>query len=109
MASRDIALEFIRRFCSADADGLAPLLADDLEFNGPFFQFNSREAYLQSLKSDPLEKSGYRVLSVTESTGSVSIFWDYEKADGDLTIAQLFRFKGKEISEILLVFDGRAR
>ena len=62
---------------------------------------------MESLKSDPLEKADYTVLSVTESRDSVSIFWDYEKTDSAMTIAQLFRFKGEKISEILLVFDGR--
>ena len=107
MKNREVALEFVRCFCAADVDGLASLLAEDLEFHGPFSQFSSRDAYLESLKSDPLEKSGYGVLIVTESQERVSIFWQYEKRDGAMTIAQLFRFQNEKISEILLVFDGR--
>ena len=49
----------------------------------------------------------YRLLSVTESGDSVSIYWDYQKSIGAITIAQLFKFKNQKISEILLVFDGR--
>jgi hypothetical protein len=37
----------------------------------------------------------------------VPVFYDYEKAEGALTIAQLFRFREGRIGEMLLVFGGR--
>ena len=107
MNKREVAMEFLRCFCAGDVNGLASLLAKDLQFKGPFHQFSSSDAYLDSLKNDPPEKCGYRVLSVTESGDSVSIYYDYEKSDGAITIAQLFKFKNQKISEVLLVFDGR--
>lgn len=102
-----MALEFLKHFCSGDVIGISTLLGDDLQFNGPFHQFSSREAYLDSLKVDPPEKCGCRVLSVTENGDSVSVYYDYEKCDKTITIAQLFKFRNQKISEILLVFDGR--
>ncbi len=107
MNNREIAMEFLRCFCAGDVAGLVPLFAEDLRFKGPYHQFFSSAAYLESLKSDPPEKSSYRVLSVSEGNDSVSVFWDYEKNDRTVTIAQLFRFRDQAISEILLVFDGR--
>jgi hypothetical protein len=107
MNNRDVAMEFLRCFCAGDINGLVPLLAEDLQFKGPFHQFSSSDAYLDSLKNDPLEKCGYRVLHVMESRDSVSIYYNYEKSDGAITIAQLFTFKNQKIREILLVFDGR--
>ncbi len=107
MNNREIALEFLSRFCVADVDGLAPLLSEDLQLNGPLFHFDCREAYLDSLKDSPLEKCGYQVLSVTENQESVSIYYDYEKVAGAITIAQLFRFRDQKITELLLVFDAR--
>jgi hypothetical protein len=107
MNNREAALQFVKSFCAGDVDGLAPMLADDLRFSGPFFQFASADAYLNNLRDDPPEKCGYRVLSVTEGADSVSIYYDYEKVDGAITIAQLFKFADDRISEILLVFDGR--
>lgn len=107
MNNREMAMEFLSCFCAGDVEGLVPLLAKDLRFVGPFHQFDSRDAYLDSLRNDPPEKCGYWVLSVTESEDSLSIYWVYEKSDGDLTIAQLFKFRDQKISEILLVFDGR--
>ncbi len=108
MSNRDTALEFLKCFCSADVDGLKPLLAEDLLFSGPFYSFTSREEYLISLQRDPPERCSHRLLSVMEGEDSVSIYYRYEKSDRVLTIAQLFQFRSGKISEILLVFDGRA-
>ncbi len=107
MNNREVAMEFLMCFCAADVDGLGSLLAGDLQFNGPLYQFSSRDAYLDSLKNDPLEQCGYQVLSVTENEDSVSIYYNYEKSDGIITIAQLFKFKNQKIRELFLVFDTR--
>ncbi len=106
MTNRDVAIEFVKCFCAGDVGALAPLLTPDLKLRGPFFKFDSADAYLDSLTND-LEKCGYRLLSITEGEDSVSIYYDYEKSDRIITIAQLFKFKEHKISEILLVFDGR--
>lgn len=44
MTHRDIASDFLRRFCAGDIDALAPLLSSDLEFIGPLHQFDSSNA-----------------------------------------------------------------
>jgi len=107
MSHQELAIEFIKKFCAGDIEGLALLLSENLQFKGPLFQFNSREAYLLSLKQDPAQPADYRVISITESPDHISIFYDYEKNEGSITIAQLFRFKDQKICEILIVFDGR--
>lgn len=107
MKSKQLAIEFVKRFCEGDVEALEPLLADDFTLKGPLFQFESRAAYLDSLRSDQLERGSYRLPSVTESDDSVAVFYEYRKSEGAVTIAQLFRFKAQKISEILLVFDGR--
>ncbi len=107
MSAREVAMEFLRCFCAGDIEGLAPLLASDLEFKGPFHQFSSSESYLACLRSDPPEKCSFRVISVTEGGDSVSVFYDYEKADETITIAQLFRIDNQGIRELHVVFDGR--
>ena len=107
MNNRQVALEFVKSFCAGDVNALAPLLSADLNFQGPLYQFGSAEAYLNSLLVDPPDQCGCKVLSITESSDHVSIYYDYEKNDRSITIAQLFKFKDEKISEILLVFDGR--
>ena len=107
MNNREAALDFVKAFCAAEVDALAPLLADSLRFSGPFYQFNSAEAYLDVLRDGPLEPSSYRLISVTDGEDRVSVYYDYEKSDATTTIAQLFTFRDQKIIEILLVFDGR--
>ena len=104
-SNRETALEFLSRFCAGDVEGLAPLLARDLRFRGPLLESESYSEYLDSLRSDPPERCLYTVLSVTEDPDSVSIYYDCEKADGTVRIAQLFKFSNKQISELILVFD----
>lgn len=108
MSRRDTVLAFLAHFCDGDVDRLEPLLAEDLQFFGPFYHFGSRYAYLQSLRDDPPEKCHLKVLSLTESGDDVCVFYDYEKAGQSITVAQLCRFNGDRIGEILLVFDTGA-
>ena len=107
MTNREIALEYIRHFCAGDIEGLKPLLARNLKFSGTFHSFDSADEYLRSLKSDPPIKCQYRILSITENTDSVALFYEYEKPNGVMQIAQLFKMSKLQIDEILLVFDGR--
>ena len=107
MTNRELAIAYLECFCAGDVAGLAPLLAADLEFKGTLHHYDSRAEYLQSLERDPPGKCGYRVLSVTENDNSVCLFYDYEKPNGVITIAQLFKIVGQKISEVILVFDGR--
>ena len=107
MSNRERALEFVKRFAAGDVAGLEPLLSEDLRLAGPFLQVDSRTAYLEVLRHDPPEPCGVRFLSVTESGDAVAVFYEYEKRDGTLTIAQLFRFYDQRIAETRLVFDGQ--
>ena len=107
MNNRDVAIEFVKHFCAGEINDLVPLLAAELQFTGPFYQFGSADAYLDSLRNGPPEQCGYRLISVTEGADSVSIYYDYEKSDRTITIAQLFKFSNQKVQEILLVFDGR--
>ena len=106
MNRKDTALEFVDRFCAGDVEALEPLLAEELQLSGPFHRFHSRSEYLQSLRDDPPRKCGYRILSIVEGGDDVCVFYDYEKDEGRMTVAQLCRFNGDQIGEILLVFDS---
>ena len=107
MTNRDIALEYLRCFCAGDIDGLEPLLATDLKLEGTLGSYESASEYLNSLRSDPPDRSEYSVSSVTEGEDSVAIFYEYQKPAGKLTIGQLFKIREGRIREVLLVFDGR--
>ena len=106
MSHRAVALEFIQTFAAGDVASLERLLADDLQFTGPYLTATSKTEYLAILKSDPPVSAEVRILSVTEDGDDVAVFYEYEKPDETLTIAQLFRFRGSEIAETRLVFDS---
>ncbi len=52
---REIALRFVRCFCTGDVVGLASRLVDDLRFRGPLHRYDSKQAYLQVFREDPPE------------------------------------------------------
>ncbi len=107
--AREVALDFVHRFCAGDVDGLASLLADDLRLRGPYLEIDSKKDYLAALSADPPEPTRYRLLSVTEDEGHVAIFYDYEKPDATTCVAQLLRVRDGLVSEIRVVFDTRRR
>jgi len=102
-----LAEQYIQAFCAGDLEALRDILADDLSFRGPLFEFSSAAAYLESLEEHPLARSDYRILSVLEDGQSAAVFWEYQKSDTSLLLAQLFKSDGERISEIVLVFDPR--
>lgn len=108
MTNRETALEYLRYFCAGDIDGLSRLFTADLILDGPFHQFSSAEDYLQSLRNTPPETSNYKLLSITDSDDEVALFYDYIKPHQRVRIAQCFRFRRQQISEILLIFDTRS-
>lgn len=107
MTNQEIAKEYLRCFCESDIVGLEHILAPDLTFTGTFHSYHSSAEYLKSLKQDPPEQCGYKVLSMTEKDDSVAVFYEYQKPDRMIHIAQLFKIKCEKIHDVLLVFDGR--
>ena len=107
MSNRDIALEYIKSFCDANINALESLFTADLQFKGPFHTFKSSKDYLESLRNDPPDKCRYNILSITENRESVVLFYEYQKPDCTILIAQLFKIDNQKIKEIVLVFDTR--
>lgn len=108
MRSRTVVNEYLDHFCDANIDGVASTLAERFRLRGPLFEFDSREAYIQSLRENPLERASYRILATSQDDDTVSVFYEYTKASGSNVIAQFFRIRENKIVETLLVFDRRA-
>ena len=108
MRNRTIVNEYLDHFCDANIDGVASTLAERFRLRGPLFEFDSREAYIQSLRENPLERASYRILATSQDDDTVSVFYEYTKASGSNVIAQFFRTRENKIVETLLVFDRRA-
>lgn len=107
MTNRDLALAFVRYFAAGDLGGLRTLLAPDLRFRGPLLRTNTADAYLDALASGPLQPAEARILHVGAGAEAVSVFYDYIRPAGLLTVAQLFRFQDGLIAETVVVFDAR--
>lgn len=99
-------MEFLDRFCAADLDGLASLLAPNLQFRGTLHHYCSADAYLQALRNDPPEPCGCELLGVTEGGDAVAVSYEYRKPKGTLVIAQLVKIRQERISEMPAVFDA---
>jgi hypothetical protein len=105
LSSEERALAFVRRFAAGDVDGLASLLAENVRVVGPHLDVASRADYLAALRADPPQPAAARVLSVTGDGDTVAVFWEYEKPERAVTVAQLFRLRGARIAEMHIVFD----
>jgi len=107
MSPAELASAYIQAFCDADIEALEDILAENLHFLGPVYSFYSRDAFLAALTENPPEKSDHRVITVTEGAASAAVFWEYQKPDVSLIMAQYFETAGDRIREILLVFDSK--
>ncbi len=106
MKPLDAALRYMGIFFSgSDLEALRPLFADDLIFEGPFYTFDSAEAYLDSLRDDPPEGMTYDILASFESASSACLIYQFSKPGVQTPMAQLFEMEGGVIRKITLIFD----
>ena len=109
MTPLDLARRYLEIFYSgSDIDALRPLFADDLSFEGPFYTFDTAEAYLDSLRAAPPEGMTYDVIRAFESASSACVIYQFSKAGIQTPMAQLFEVDAGVIKRILLVFDTGA-
>lgn len=95
-------------FDGKDVAALRSLLAPDCVFKGPFYEFDTAKAYIESLEADPPEGFEYRILEVFESESSACLIYQFSKPGISIPMAQLFEVTEDKISKILLIFDTGA-
>ena len=108
MTNQTTAFAYLAAFCAGDVAGVEATLAEPFSLKGPLFSFNSKQAYLASLRRDPPQATRFELIEMFESGDAVAVFYDYIKPHARNTIAQLFRFRGGKIAEVMLVFDSAA-
>ena len=107
---RGLALAFLERFCAGDVDGLASLLAPDLEFRGPLLECDSAADYLARLRRDPPQPGcTCKVLDLAEAGDTVVVSWEYQKPTGAVRLTQHIRIRGGRIAAMSLSFDAAGR
>lgn len=92
----------------APLDSMRHLLADDLEFEGPFYKFNSAKDYLECLKVNPPSEAKYKMLQVYEGGDSVCLVYIFTKPGVETLMAQTFEVANGKIGRIRLIFDTKA-
>lgn len=93
-------------FGDGDIERLREILADDCRFVGPFYRFDSAQAYIDSLKSDLLEDFGYQIIKAYEDEDSACLVYRFSKPGIEIPMTQVFEVADGRISNILLLFDS---
>lgn len=106
MTHTQTALEYIRSFAEGEIEKLGSLLAEGLQFTGPYLEVASRADYLDALRGDPPDRCDVAILSTTEEDNEVVVFYELTKSDGSLTLAQWFEFEGGHIARTRLAFSA---
>jgi len=87
---------------------LGQLLADDCHFKGPFYEFNSAEAYIASLKAAPPDDFEYEIIAAYENDSSACLVYQFKRQTISTPMAQVFEVSNNQITGILLIFDSSA-
>lgn len=107
MSALDVALRYMEIFYSGrDLGRLTRILREDCQFQGPFFQFNSAQEYIASLKADPPRDCSYRILHAFEKDNIVNLIYEFAKPGITTNMSQLFHVQDGKIARILLIFDS---
>jgi hypothetical protein len=93
---------------SGDLDNLYGILSSDLKFEGPLFQFDNAEAYINSLKESPPKDCGYEVIEEYINEHSVCLIYIFIKGKKETLMAQTFLLESGLIKNIRLIFNAQA-
>lgn len=109
MKPLELALKYMEIFYSnTDIADLDQILAADLSFEGPFFQYDCAANYLESLRDDPREGLAYKLIHSFEDSSSACLVYQFSKPGISIPMAQLFEIEDGKISRIVLIFDTAA-
>ena len=92
-------------FDKGDLNELANVLAENLYFSGPFYEFHSADAYIDALKSGPPRDFQYEMIGAYEDGTTACLMYQFQKPGVSVPMAQYFETRHDRISRILLVFD----
>lgn len=91
-----------------DLERLRKILSDDLEFNGPLYQFNSADAYISSMQANPPRDFSYEMIKTYEDHTSACLVYQFSKPGISVPMVQTFEIQNDKIRYMLLVFDTQA-
>ena len=106
MKPRELALRYMASFFGeTPLTDMRSLLAEDFTFRGPFYEFDSAQAYIEALVSDPPRDARYQLLEIYENEHSVCLIYQFTKPGVQTTMVQIFETRGEKITRIRLIFN----
>lgn len=103
----DLAYKYLEIFFSGrDLERLYDILADDLKFSGPFYEFTSAREYVETLVAQPPVECAYKILYVFEKGSAVNLIYEFSKPETRAKISQIFEIRDAKIAVTLLIFDS---
>jgi hypothetical protein len=109
MGPLELALKYMACFYGeAPLESMETLLAKNLRFKGPLYEFDSAKEYLESLKADPPTNATYNILETFESANSTCLIYEFSKPGVETLMAQTFEVNAGKITNIKLIFDTNA-
>ena len=89
-------------------DQLREILADDLVFKGPWYDFMNADDYVNSLRVDPPIGFTCALIESYSNDNSACLIYHFSKPGVSTIMAQLFHTVNNRIKSINLVFDTAA-
>jgi len=109
MRPLELANKYMEIFYSGNQiDDLRQLFSNDFSFKGPFYEFDTAEAYIESLKAEPPAGFEYSIYQSYENESSACLIYQFSKPGVSVLMAQQFEIKNGRISRIFLIFDTAA-
>lgn len=107
MTPLEIAHRYMRSFYGQEPlENMAGILANDLDFEGPFYRFESGHDYLLSLQENPPAEVSYEIINEYENSHSACLIYQFNKPGIETLMAQYFEIRHNRIAKIRLIFDS---
>ena len=106
MKALDLAQKFMDIvFTTGEFDKLRNILADDLQFRGPLYNFDTAEDYINAMKAAPPEDFEYEMVKSFGKRSSACLIYKFTKPGVETVMTQVFEVENQKIQKIILIFD----
>ncbi len=95
-------------FAGKDIDQLRDLFAEKFAFRGPFYECDTAEAYIDSLKADPPVGFRYEIIRTFETESCACLVYEFSKPGVQVPMVSMFEASNGKINKIVLIFDTAA-
>ena len=89
-------------------DELRQVFHADLQFDGPFYSFQTADTYIKIMEENPPLGFQYELIRAYEDASSACLVHRFYKPGVSTIMAQIFEVKDNKIKRIQLIFDSGA-